>query len=69
MTDDWTVVVPGPGEVTRTAQVLLSLARDPGDLRTAAGGTEFRIPPYLADLYHAPPLPKRRRTKREEGDE
>jgi hypothetical protein len=69
MTDDWTTVIPGPGGVKETARALLSLARDPHDVRTSAGGTEFRIPPYLADLYNAPPLPRRRRTKKEEGDE
>lgn len=69
MTDDWVDVIPGPGQVKEAAQALLALARVPGDVRTTAGGTEFRIPPYLADLYHAPAPVKRRRAKKEEGDE
>lgn len=69
MVDDWTDVVPGPGAVAETARALLALARDPSDVRTTAGGTQFRIPPYLADLYHAPAPVKRRRAKKEEGDE
>lgn len=67
MTDDWTLVMPAPGETKTVAAALLALARDPHHVRTTSGGTEFRIPPYLADLYNAPP--KRRRTKKEEGDE
>jgi hypothetical protein len=69
--DDWTTVVPPQGQVAETARELLALARTPGDVRTSAGGTEFRIPPYLADLYTAPqPAPKaRRRSSRKEGDE
>lgn len=80
---EWTTVVPAPGEVKSTARALLALARHPGDVRTSSGGAEFLVPPYLADLYNAPPAPppvvktvektpepprSRRRTKKE-GDE
>lgn len=66
MQDDWVTVVPGPGEVKDTARALLALARSPHDVLTTVGGTQFRIPPYLADLYNTPPAPKRRRPKKEE---
>lgn len=69
---DWVTVVPTRDQVKETARVLLSLARSPHDVRTAGTGNEFRIPPYLADLYHAPATPapvRRRRVKKEEGDE
>jgi len=69
MTDDWTTVVPAPGQVKAVAQELLALADSPADVRTDGNGTEFRIPPYLADRYTTPPAPKRRRAKKEEGDE
>jgi len=64
MRDDWVTVVPAAGEVKEVARALLALAHSPHDVRTAGTGTEFRIPPYLADLYNAPP--KRRRPKKEE---
>lgn len=72
MIDDWATVIPEAGQVKETARALLALARSPHDVRTAGTGSEFRIPPYLLDLYTAPEqpaLPKRRRTKKEEGDE
>jgi len=70
MNDDWTTVVPAPGEIKAVARELLALAASPADVRTDGNGTEFRIPPYLADLYTAPAAPKRRRApKKEEGDE
>lgn len=68
--DDWTTVIPAPGDAPATARALLTLARDPGDVRTANAGNEFRVPPYLADLYNAPAeAPKPRRRARKEGDE
>lgn len=69
MTGDWTTVIPAPGDVPATARALLALARDPGDVRTRRGGTEFLIPPYLADLYTKPPAPRKRAAKQKEGDE
>jgi hypothetical protein len=68
MTDDWVHVVPAPEAVQETAVLLLSLADSPAHVRTDGNGSEFRIPPYLADKYNAPPKP-RRRSKKEEGDE
>ena len=67
MTGDWTSVVPAPGEASVVARELLALADDPADVRTARGGNEFLVPPYLADRYTAP-APRRRRSKKE-GDE
>lgn len=66
MEDDWTTVVPAPDRIQETARALLALARSPQDVRTDGNGSEFRIPPYLADLYTRP-VPKRRSKK--EGDE
>ena len=77
MKSDWVSVVPARGEVLEVARALLALARDPQDVRTGGSGNEFRVPPYLADLYSAPtaeppqaPEPKpRRRIKKEEGEQ
>lgn len=73
MKSDWVSVVPARGEVLEVARALLALARDPQDVRTGGSGNEFRVPPYLADLYSAPPQapePKpRRRIKKEEGEQ
>lgn len=69
MDDTWVTVVPAREDVQATAQALLALAHSPHDVRTANAGNEFRIPPYLADLYTAPAAPKRRRAKKEEGEE
>ena len=66
---DWTVVVPAPGEVRETAQALLALADSPADVRTDGNGTEFLVPPYLADKFNESlrPSPKpRRRAKKED---
>ena len=67
MKDDWTTVVPKPGDVKETDRALLALADSPAHVRTDSSGSEFRIPPYLADRYNAPP--KSRRRKKEEGEE
>lgn len=62
-------VVPARDAVKETARALLALARSPHDVRTAATGNEFRVPPYLADLYNASVAPKpRRRIKKEEEE-
>jgi hypothetical protein len=71
MRDDWVAVIPAKGEIKAVATALLSLARSPHDVRTDGNGSEFRVPPYLAELYSAPeqtPAPRRRR-KKEEGEE
>jgi len=68
MRDDWITVVPDADKVKAVAAQLLALARSPHDVRTTGTGTEFRIPPYLADLYSAPPK-RRRAPKKEEGEE
>lgn len=63
----WTVVVPAPGEVRETAQALLALANSPADVRTDGNGTEFLVPPYLADKFNESLRPKpRRRAKKED---
>lgn len=61
-------VVPGPDAIQETAKALLALAESPTHVRTDGNGSEFRIPPYLADLYNAP-APKKRTVKKKEGDE
>lgn len=64
MTSDWQVIVPGEGEVRDVAVLLLSLADDPAHVQTQRGGSEFRVPPYLADRFTQPaPKPRARRTK------
>lgn len=70
MDDTWVSVVPARDAVKETARALLALAHSPHDVRTAATGNEFRIPPYLADLYNASvaPKPRRRIKKEEEGE-
>lgn len=70
MEDTWATVVPEPGAVQETARALLALARDPHDVRTANAGNEFRIPPYLFELYSTPAeAPKPRRRTRKDGEE
>ena len=68
---DWVTVVPARDKVKETAQLLLSLAHSPQDVRTTGTGNVFRIPPYLADLYNAPaapaPVRRPRRVKKEDG--
>ncbi|MER5705996.1 hypothetical protein [Streptomyces sp. NPDC002122] len=64
---DWAVVVPAPGEVRETAQALLALADSPAHVRTDGNGTEFLVPPYLADKFNESLRPKpRRRAKKED---
>lgn len=70
MDETWVSVVPARDAIKETARALLALARSPHDVRTAGTGNEFRIPPYLADLYNTSVAPKpRRRIKKEEGEE
>ena len=72
---DWTLISPDAEYVKETASTLLALARSPQDVRTARGGTEFWVPPYLAELYLGPTptpepaAPKPRRRTKKEGDE
>lgn len=61
------VVIPAPGELSRTAKYLLSLADHVHDVRTIGNGTQFEVPDYLAERYHArlaqstsTPQPRRR---------
>lgn len=77
-TKGWVTVVPGKGQIGEVARALLALADSPADVRTDGNGSEFLIPPYLADLYNQPapdtipfsePAPKtRRRLKKQEAD-
>lgn len=69
---DWTLISPDAEYVKETAQTLLALARSPQDVRTARGGTEFWVAPYLADLYANPtpePTAKPRRRTKKDGEE
>lgn len=72
------IVIPAPGELGRTAALLLDLADHAHDVRTVGNGTQFEVPDYLAERYHArlapqptPPRPRRRgrppKNKPEEG--
>lgn len=63
---DWTVVVPAASDVKETARALLALADSPGHVRTDGNGSEFLVPPYLADRYNESLRPKRRRAKKED---
>lgn len=65
---DWTVVVPAAGDVKETARALLALAGSPADVRTDGNGSEFLVPPELADRYNESLRPKRRRAKKEEEE-
>lgn len=69
---DWTLISPDPEYVKETASTLLALAHSPQDVRTARGGTEFWVAPYLADLYLSPapePAAKPRRRTKKDGEE
>lgn len=66
MTGDWQVIVPGAGEVPEVAVLLLGMADDPAHVRTQRGGSEFLVPPYLAERFTQPDpktRPRARRTK------
>jgi hypothetical protein len=69
MRDDWIQVIPSPGDVKNVARELLLLATSPAHVRTDGNGSEFRVPPYLAELYNPPSAPKRRAPRKKEGDE
>lgn len=63
------IVIPAPGELGLTAKFLLSLAENVHDVRTVSNGTQFEVPDYLAELYHArltqqAPAPQTRRRGR-----
>lgn len=64
---DWVVIAPGEQGLDALLSELQALAEHPGHVRTAGAANEFLVPPYLAALYM--PAPKRRRTKKEEGEE
>ncbi len=69
---DWQPIVPGAGESQEVARLLLSLADDPSHVRTQRGGSEFLVPPYLAERFTQPEPPKTkrpraRRTSKESG--
>lgn len=45
-------VIPPPGKVKETAQLLLSLAEHVTDVRTVQAGNAFEVPDALADAYN-----------------
>lgn len=47
----WAVVVPTPGERSKTARELLDIAGHPHLVRTIHGGTSFEVPVSVADEY------------------
>ena len=69
---DWQPIVPGAGEAQEVARLLLALADDPAHVRTQRGGSEFLVPPYLAERFTQPEpeKPKRQpRARRTKGSE
>lgn len=72
---NWQPIVPGAGEAQEVARLLLSLADDPAHVRTQRGGSEFLVPPYLAERFTQPEpepetKPKRQpRARRTKGSE
>lgn len=54
-TSGWVTVIPGKGRVGEVARELLALADTPTHVRTDGNGSEFLVPPYLADRYLTPP--------------
>lgn len=64
---DWITIHPGAQGAAAVARELLALAESPQHVATDGNGSEFRVPPYLADLYTAPPKPRRRIKKDEES--
>jgi hypothetical protein len=72
---EWVPIIPSKGRIKETAAELLALVDDPTQVRTARGGTEFRVPQSVADAYTAkpfetkttpPPRQRRSRTKKSE---
>lgn len=72
MREGFTVVVPGPGEQSAVAQLLLDLADHPRDVRSQSNGARFLVPSYLGARYEratAPAPKKRRPPKNTESEE
>jgi hypothetical protein len=63
------IVIPSEGELASTAALLLSLADHVHDVRTASNGTQFEVPDYLAERYHAHHVPPRTRRRRSQNTE
>ncbi|TRV72547.1 hypothetical protein FKN01_29590 [Streptomyces sp. 130] len=60
---EWQPIVPGAGEAQEVARLLLALADDPAHVRTQRGGSEFLVPPYLAEKFVQPePEPEKPKT-------
>lgn len=68
--DEWATVAVGPDESVRdVARKLLDLADDPSQVRTASGGTEFRVHPLVAEKYTKPAASRRGRRKKTETED
>lgn len=67
--DDWVTIVPAKGQAKEAARALLDLSPDPRDVRVQGNGSEFLVPPELADAYTAmtEPKPARKRTTKREA--
>lgn len=63
--EGWVTIVPPRGEAAATARALLGLSGDPRDVVSQRGGTEFLVPPEIADVYLKPV--RRTRAKKESG--
>lgn len=66
---NWITIVVPEGGMQDAIRALLDLADSPTHVRTQGPVGELLVPPYLAEKYTTPPAPKRRRPKKEEGDE
>lgn len=62
------VVIPPPGELKETAQLLLQLADSPADVLTISNGTQFEVPDAVADAYHEHRQGKRPAAKQRRGN-
>jgi len=67
MTVQWVPIIPGAGESRDVAVLLLGLADSPDDVRTARGGAEFLVAPYVADRFTQPDPAPVRRTRNKKG--
>lgn len=70
--NDWVPIIPGASDSLRDiAVLLLALADRPEDVRTARGGSEFLVAPYVAERFTQPaepePSPRRRSRKKEDS--
>lgn len=65
---DYELVIPAAGEIAATARALLAVADHPNQVLTHRGGTEFSVPPHVAQRWRESLSPKPRgRSKSKES--